>query len=105
MGLSLKVMGVLRPDGPLWWVCRRHPGVGRTDYDKVGRILRGFQVRHEFIRRETGGVFSVPTGGKGNPLALYEANKYETPFLVAKSREGLLNRPVTRLEEVSPMLP
>ena len=56
---------VLRTDGPLWWVRRHHPGVGRTDYDKVGRILRGFQVRHEFIRHKVGACSACPPGASG----------------------------------------
>ena len=46
----------------------------------------------------------MPTGGKGNAPALYEANKYETVFMVTKTREGLLNRPEARPEEVWPLL-
>ena len=86
----MKVIRVLRPDGLLWWV--RRPGEGRTDYDKVDRILHSYQVRHEFIRHKVGGVFNVSTGGKRDVPVLDGANKYETMFLVAKTREGLLNR-------------
>lgn len=93
-----EILRVLRPDGLLWYVHRRRP-----DYlarrPVVDEVLEGFPVRTEIIWDKGGPGLNHCTAGAGGGY-YFPAPAYETIFLLAKTREGLLTRAIGRMGDL-----
>ena len=93
-----EILRVLQPDGLLWYVHRRRP-----DYlarrPLVDEVLASFPVRTEIIWDKGGPGLNHCTAGAGGGY-YFPAPAYETIFLLAKTRGGVLARDIAKMGDI-----
>ena len=87
-----EIMRVLEDDGLLWYIhCRQSVSFPDENVPLVEDVIRGFPRRAEIIwDKGTPGPGFVAAGRTGG--AFFPTARYETIFLIAKSRTALLDR-------------
>ena len=95
-----EILRVLRPDGLLWYVHRRRPVFDPDGLPALAeQVMAGFPVRTEIIWDKRSPGLNHCTAGPGQGY-YFPAPAYETIFLLAKSRGGLLNRDIAKMGDL-----